>query len=139
MKAFDKVPHRCPVHKLKAYGIENCVLSWIESFLSGRTQQVVVNGVRSKQREVTSGIPQGSDLGPILFVIYINDLPDIVDGKTHVFLFADDTKVFREIQSRRDCKLLQEDLTKMLIWTDLWLLKFYPELVKKNQPYIRTQ
>ena len=91
MKAFDKVPHKRLVHKLRAYGIENNILSWITSFLCGRTQQVVVNGSRSRPRAVISGIPQGSVLGSILFVIYINDLPEIVDERTHVFLFADDT------------------------------------------------
>ena len=127
MKAFDKVPHKRLVHKLRAYGIEKNILSWITSFLHGRTQQVVVNGSKSRPRDVKSGIPQGSVLGPILFVIYINDLPEIVDGRTHVFLFADDTKVFREIHSHHDCELLQEDLTKMLKWTQEWLLKFHPE------------
>ncbi len=127
MKAFDKVPHKRLLHKLKSYGIENSILSWIESFLWNRTQQVAVNGTRSDAREVTSGIPQGSVLGPILFVIYINDLPEIVDEKTHIFLFADDTKVFREIRNTEDCKLLQEDLSKMFQWTQDWLLKFHPE------------
>ena len=121
------MPHKRLLHKLKAYGIEVNTLSWIESFLWKRTQQVAVNGTRSDAREVTSGIPQGSVLGPILFVIYINDLPEIVDDKTHIFLFADDTKVFKEIRSTEDCRLLQEDLTKMLSWTQEWLLKFHPE------------
>ncbi len=109
MKAFDKVPHRRLIQKLKAYGIESSVLSWIESFLSGRSQQVAVNGIRSESRDVTSGIPQGSVLGLILFVIYVNDLPEIVDEETQMYLFADDTKVFREIKNTRDCEILQED------------------------------
>ncbi len=74
-----------------------------------------------------SGIPQGSVLGPILFVIYINDLPEIVAEGTHVFLFADDTKVFREIKNTQDCETLQEDLSKMHTWTKDWLLQFHPD------------
>ncbi len=87
--------------------------------------------------------PQGSVLGPILFVIYINDLPDIVDEKTHIFLFADDTKVFRETRTTQDCELLQEDLTKMFQWTHEWLLEFHPEKcvsmrVGKSNPPLYT-
>ena len=107
-KAFDKVPYRRLLHKLEAYGISGNILAWIKSFLIGRNQTVSVNGEQSKSNSVISGVPQGSVLGPILFVIYINDLPDVV--KSDVFLFADDTKIARQVKTISDSKLLQEDL-----------------------------
>ena len=108
MKAFDKVPHKRLIHK---YGIKGNVLGWIKAFLSNRTQCVNIGCATSNTALVTNGIPQGSVLGPILFVIYINDLPDIVDKDSHVFLFADDTKLFREINSPIDRIILQQDLS----------------------------
>ena len=94
-KAFDVVPHKILLGKLDAYGITKGIAEWISSFLLGRTQKVSVNGKESNWKEVISGIPQGSVLGPLLFVIYINDLPDILESDA--FLFADDTKIYRLI------------------------------------------
>ena len=131
MKAFDKVPHRRLVYKTGKYGIKGNVLGWISSFLSNRTQCVVLNGCKSESAEVTSGIPQGSVLGPILFVLYINDLPEVVDKDSFAFLFADDTKLFRVIKNLIDCGVLQADLTKMVEWSDKWLLKFHPDKCKQ--------
>ena len=96
MKAFDKVPHRRLIIKLHNHGIQGKLLDWIRSILENRQQPVVINGQYSTWSNVTSGIPQGSVLGPLLFVIYINDLPDTV--LSQVFLFADDTKMYRQIQ-----------------------------------------
>ena len=144
MKAFDKVPHRRLIHKIQSYGVKDPVLSWITSFLTARTQQVVINGVSSQAREVTSGIPQGSALVPILFVMYINDLPDVVDSNTHIFLFADDTKVFRHVTNEHECSILQSDITKMYQWSNRWLLKFHPQkcvsmrIGKQNNPDLNT-
>ena len=125
MKAFDKVPHNRLLLKTEKYGITGNTLGWISSFLTGRTQQVVINKSKSGKAPVTSGIPQGSVLGPLLFVIYINDLPEVVDS--FVYLFADDTKVFRQIHTDRDKKILQMYINNLLIWSSKWLLKFHPD------------
>ena len=127
MKAFDKVPHRRLVYKISKYGIKGDVLGWIESFLSNRTQCVSIGEAHSDVMPVTSGIPQGSVLGPLLFVIYINDLPDVVDKDTFIFLFADDTKAFRNIKSQSDQVILQNDIKNLTEWSDIWLLKFHPD------------
>ena len=123
-KAFDTVPHRRLIVKLKAYGICGPLLKWINSFLSMRKQQVSVNGCLSSEQSVISGVPQGSVLGPLLFVLYINDLPDEINSM--VLMFADDTKLFRIIESSEDTKVLQEDLKKLEEWSSTWLLKFHP-------------
>ena len=130
MKAFDKVPHLRLIHKLSMYGIQDPFTAWIRSFLLGRKQRVSVNGQSSEWKKVTSGIPQGSVLGPILFVLYINDLPDVTSEDTHTYLFADDTKVFRSIIDHSDCSILQRDLHNMQSWTDKWMLCFHPDKCK---------
>ena len=121
-KAFDTVPHRRLLGKLESYGIHGEILSWIKSFLQDRTQQVIVNGSASSTASVISGIPQGTVLGPVLFVIYINDLLDEISSDG--FMFADDTKIMRQIASRDDAEKLQDDLRKLEEWTDTWLLRF---------------
>ena len=98
MKAFDKVPHRRLLEKCKSYGINGQIHKWIAAFLRDRKQRVNVNGSKSEWSEVPSGIPQGSVLGPLLFVIYINDLPDIPLVST-TYLFADDTKIYNQINN----------------------------------------
>ena len=125
MKAFDSVPHRRLVAKTEAYGVRGKVLRWIKDFLSGRTQEVCVNGTKSEPAAVTSGIPQGSVLGPILFVIYINDLPDCV--KCDAKLFADDTKIFTRSDIKENREQLQRDLDALHNWSNDWQLRFHPE------------
>lgn len=127
-KAFDTVPHRRLLAKLAALGVSEELYNWIEDFLTNREQTVVVNGKHSGWRRVTSGIPQGSVLGPILFIIYINDLPDVV--KSIMLLFADDAKLYREIRSAADHTALQEDVYAMESWSDKWLLRFHPSKCK---------
>ena len=101
---------------------------WIENFLTDRKQQVVVNNSMSDWMSVTSGIPQGSVLGPLLFVIFINDLPESVTF--NVFFFADDTKIYRVIKSDADQACLQADLNNLNEWSERWLLKFHPATCK---------
>ena len=113
-KAFDTVPHHRLLSKLEAHGISGNILKWIEAFLVGRSQEVLVNGVRSKSAPVISGIPQGSVLGPLLFVVYINDILD--DIKSSGPMFADDTKIFRTITSKEDAESLQQDLKVLELW-----------------------
>jgi hypothetical protein len=110
-KAFDTVPHNKLLHKLKGYGISGNVLKWITDFLTGRTQYVSVNGSQSAETPVTSGVPQGSVLGPILFIYYINDMPDIVE--CFIKIFADDAKTSNEVSSVEDSVLLQGSLDNL--------------------------
>ena len=121
-KAFDKVPHQRLLLKLKAHGIGNGMINWIEKWLIDRRQRVVVDGEVSNWKAVLSGVPQGSVLGPILFLIYINDLDDDITSK--VLKFADDTKVYRKIKSDADRQHLQDDLNKLIEWSEKWQMLF---------------
>ena len=94
-KACDSVPHRRLLGKLESYGIQGDILGWIEAFLTGRMQKVTVNGHSSEWTHVISGVPQGSVIAALLFVIYINDLPENI--KSHLYLLADNCKFFRQI------------------------------------------
>jgi hypothetical protein len=128
MKAFDKVPHKRLMQKMEWYDINNKTINWVRNFLTDRKQKVSVNGAESINHNVTSGIPKGSVLGHILFVIYINDMPDHVD--TEAYLFTDDTKVYKEIKTQTDTTSLQKDLDNLQEWSDKWLLKFHPNKCK---------
>ena len=136
-KAFDTVSHKRLLSKLKSYGVHGQVFGWVENFLSNRTQYVSVNGKDSNSIPVTSGVPQGSVLGPTLFIYFINDLPDVVDCSIRIF--ADDTKIYLPIQSKSDSDKLQTNINHMLEWSDRWLLRFNSEKCKilhvgKNNP-----
>ena len=124
-KAFDCVPHQRLIGKLESYGVAGNILKWVQGFLSGRTQVVKVNGAESRSSPVISGVPQGSVLGPILFVVYINDLVENI--KTEGLLFADDTKIFSHIASRDDALTLQSDIDLLENWSRKWLLTFHPD------------
>ena len=121
-KAFDTVPHRRLLGKLESYGIKGDLHNWIKAFLMDRTQEVVVNGSVSEPSPVISGIPQGTVLGPILFVVYINDLLD--DISSGGLMFADDTKIYRQITSHEDSLLLQNDINKLENWSKIWQIHF---------------
>ena len=121
-KAFDRVDHTKLLYKLDFYGIRGRTLQWIKGFLIGRTQVVSVNGSQSSSTEVLSGVPQGSVLGPVLFLLYVND---IGEGISSTFrLFADDCVLYRCIKSKQDQIILQEDLQNMKQWAESWKMKF---------------
>ena len=123
-KAFDKVPHKRLQHKLSYYGIRENNLQWISNFLSNRTQRVVIDGAYSESADVTSGVPQGTVLGPILFLLFINDLPDNLSSP--VRLFADDCVLYRTVKSESDEKILQNDLNILTQWEQSWQMEFNP-------------
>ena len=121
-KAFDKVPHRRLLSKIESYGITGKVLNWLESFLSNRSQQVIVNGSFSSPCDVISGVPQGSVLGPTLFLLYINDITEGINSQMK--LFADDCLIYRVIHNTEDHQALQRDLTTLSKWADKWQMAF---------------
>ena len=110
-KAFDSVNHDIILDKLKnRFGIDGFLLKFFVEYLSGRTQRVVLGNTFSDNLNVTSGVPQGSILGPLLFVLFINDISNSVDKNSNILLYADDTKLYREIRSENDCEILQGDI-----------------------------
>ena len=115
-KAFDKVDHKILISKLYAYGIRGNLLAWIKNYLSDREQTVVVNGHQSRPAHVISGVPQGTVLGPVLFLIFINDLHKCVN-QSLISHFADDTRIIKAITQAADVSLLQEDLLKTINWS----------------------
>ena len=121
-KAFDKVPHKRLMAKIRSLGIIEEAADWIENWLSNRKQQVVINGTSSGWEEVTSGVPQGSVLGPLLFIIYINDLDLGLVSK--ISKFADDTKLGIKADEIDAVKQLQEDLNKIGEWSVKWQMPF---------------
>ena len=136
-KAFDTVPHKRLLTKVEGYGVQGKVLKWIESFLTDRMQYVAINGKHSGRVPVSSGVPQGSVLGPTLFIYFINDLPSSTTEKVKVF--ADDTKNYKEIRAEDDAKKLQDSLDMLVEWSEKWLLRFNSSKCKvlhvgKNNP-----
>lgn len=121
-KAFDKVAHQRLLSKLKYYGIRDVTLSWISTWLTTRTQRVVVDGEASTSVHVTSGVPQGTVLGPLMFLLFINDIGDEVDST--IKLFADDCLLMRRIASVDDTVKLQSDMDRLLEWADRWQMQF---------------
>ena len=122
-KAFDSVPHERLLLKLKSNGIDGSLLNWLRHFLVGRKQRVVVRGFCSDWSCVTSGTPQGTILGPLLFLLYINDITECISST--VKLYADDTKIYREIiDPIIDCQILQDDLNNLSEWARKWQLRF---------------
>lgn len=117
-KAFDKVSHRLLLHKLSKLNIDANILSWIHAFLTNRSQFVFVNDTSSSLSSVTSGVPQGSVLGPLLFLIFINDLPASVSSS--ISLFADDCVIYREVTNNLDVISLQSDINSVLEWCNMW-------------------
>lgn len=136
-KAFDTVPHKRLLKKMEHYKFNPLIIEWVKDFLSNRMQRVVVNGTESSLKPVTSGIPQGSVLGPMLFLVFINDLPKCVESQCYIF--ADDTKVSRPVRNDKDREILQMDLASLLRWSEKWQLCFNAEKcsvihIGKNNP-----
>ena len=115
-KAFDKVDHELLLKKLHDYGVRGKLLMWLNSYLSNRQQTVVINGEHSMPAKVVSGVPQGTVLGPVLFILYLNDLESCIKHSI-VSSFADDTRLKKSIQSVNDTKKLQDDLVSTIEWS----------------------
>ena len=128
--AFDCIPHNLLLHKIKSYGVRGNILDIVRSYLYNRKIRVRVNGVLSEpspDNYINSGVPQGSILGPLLFLMYINDLPDDLVSK--IFLYADDTSIFQPIdpgKPNKSIKIIQDDLHKIESWAKKWALNFKP-------------
>lgn len=141
-KAFDKVPHRPLLIKVNHYRIRGNLLQWFESFLLKRCQSVICSGKSSKPFPVTSVVPQGTVLGPLLFLLYIYDFP--VNLKSQTTLFADDALVYGVISADIDTNNLQDDLCSLEQWQDKWQMSFNPSKFKiiclsnKRHPSTRT-
>ena len=121
-KAFDKVPHQRLLRKLERYGVSGRMLAWIRGWLLNRWQRVGVRGRWLGWRRVLSGIPQGSVLGPVLFLVFIDNLEEGLMNE--VLKFADDTKIFRRVDSEEDREMLQRDLDRLVQWSEVWQMKF---------------
>ena len=125
-RAFDTVPHERLMGKLAHYGIQEPTNQWIRAFLTNRSMRVVVDGETSDPAPVRSGVPQGTVLGPLLFLVYINDMPNVISEGTFIRLFADDCLVYRRIHSLQDQLTLQEDLNNLHCWATRWGMNFNP-------------
>ena len=121
-KAFDSVPHKRLLKKLEGYGIRGKLLAWIKDFLQHRQQRVIYNDEVSEWTQVLSGVPQGSVLGPTLFILYVMDIPEVINSS--VDMFADDTKLYRAIQKDEDIEILQRDINNLMEWSRIWMMKF---------------
>jgi hypothetical protein len=137
-KAIDKVPHQRLLYKLHHYGISGPTLIWVKSFLTSRKQHVLTKEAISPEAEVYTGVSQGTVMGPLLFLAFINGLPDAVSSP--VKLFADDCLIFRNIESANDTTILQQDLTALESWERDWKMLFHPEkcttihITRKKRP-----
>jgi len=129
------------IRKLKSYNINDQLIAWVNNFLCDRKQRIGVNGEFSTSSEVLSGIPQGSILGPLIFLIYINDLPDICtqqDASTKIYLYADDAKNFKVINQTSDQVDLQAVMNSVKNWSDEWLLKLNTDKCKTVSYYLKN-
>jgi hypothetical protein len=134
--AFDRVWHRGLLHKLQSVGIAGNLLNWFETYLTDRTQKVVLPGQESSEAHINAGVPQGSVLGPLLFLIFINDLPECVNSE--IRLFADDSTLFVIVEKiEHSADILNTDLAKIDLWAKRWLVKFNP--AKTESLYISNK
>ncbi len=122
-KAFDRVWHRGLIAKLKGYGIRGQLLNWFEDYLANRSQSVVLDGHKSTSMNVCAGVPQGSILGPLLFIVYINDI--VRNIVSSIRLFADDTAIYLVVENPvRAAEVMNSDLQKIHSWAEKWLVNF---------------
>ena len=119
-KAFDSVPHDRLLLKLERFGITGSLLSWLSNFLQGRSQRVVIEGCQSDWAPVTSGVPQGSILAPLLFILYVNDIPESLSSPAE--MFADDMLIYNYCPPSQTSITAQESLDKVTDWCGSWLL-----------------
>ena len=130
-KAFDSVNHDIILLKLRdQFGIGGRMLTFIKNYLKQRKQRVIIENNFSDYEEVLSGVPQGSILGPLLFVLFINDLVHVLDSKTNILLYDDDTKIWRKISSIDDQHQLQNDIDELYNWSLRNKIKFHPNKCK---------
>jgi hypothetical protein len=132
-KAFDKVSHNKLLIKLESYSINISILKWIEAFLKNRKQRVVIGDSFSDWESVTSGVPQGTVLAPVLFVIYINDLPHQV--KSMFKLYVDDSKLGAKIENLNHCIQLQEDSDSVINWANVQNHSISFEIIQNRSKY----
>ena len=134
-KAFDKVWHEGLIFKLKQNGIEGNLLNLFSNYLNNRRQRVVLNGMESSWAEIRAGVPQGSVLGPLLFLIYINDLEEGIESS--VKFFADDTSLFSVVKDPQVSAVnLQHDLNMITEWAYQWKMSFNPDLTKQAEEIV---
>ena len=125
-KAFDRIWHKGFLYKLKSIGIDDTVLKWFESYLSSRRQQVIINGETSDTKYINAGVPQSSILGPMLFLIYINDIVNNIS--CNIKLFADDTSLYLVVDNEYEtADQLNKDIESIHQWSQKWLIKFNPD------------
>ena len=134
-KAFDRVWHAGLICKLRAAGISGNLLNWFVSYLENRRQRVVISGIQSEWNFISAGVPQGSILGPLLFLLYINDIVNEIGS--YIRLFADDTSLFVIVENPDTAaRLINDDMNKIIVWAGKWLVKFNPV---KNESFIVTR
>jgi len=124
-KAFDSVPHQRLLLKLECLGIDGDLLQWLNFYLTNRFQRVMINGHFSEWLPVLSGVPQGSILGPLLFILYIDDLRSVVQSSS-LKIYADDVALYAQVSSYEDCVKLQDDLNRVHAWSARWQLNLSP-------------
>ena len=136
-KAFDTVPHRLLIKKLKALNISPLIIRWIFSYLTGRCQRVVVAGATSQPSSIVSGVPQGSVLGPLLFLIYIDDVSRInLSTGAELILYADDILLYKRIKTLEDYVELQQDIDLLFHWAQNNTMAFNTSKCKKLKKLI---